>query len=189
MTPKRHQSTRSLEIIKENIIKLNKQKRVLQVLKRSCLVSLVMMFACEDPDFSTYGIIRAENRKGMQQALSGLVFQPGRTYTFGSSANSNGIRLATWFHQISPFCGFLGSGRFFCKQIVWCGLRFLVHCPICGCYWLEGVAISVSFNDSAGRSEWPSDVWNEACQGSNSGGEAQWNWNSSVTALGGISDG
>ena len=40
----------------------------------------------EDPDFSTYGIIRAENRKGMQEALSGLVFQPGRTYTFGSSA-------------------------------------------------------------------------------------------------------
>jgi len=37
----------------------------------------------DDPDFSTYGIIRAENRKGMQQALSGLVFQPGRTYTFG----------------------------------------------------------------------------------------------------------
>lgn len=36
-----------------------------------------------DPDFSTYGIIRAQNRKGMQEALNGLEFKPGRTFTFG----------------------------------------------------------------------------------------------------------
>ncbi|CAL1173791.1 unnamed protein product [Cladocopium goreaui] len=37
----------------------------------------------DDPDFSTYGIIRAQNRKGMQEALHGLEFKPGRTFTFG----------------------------------------------------------------------------------------------------------
>jgi len=36
-----------------------------------------------DPDFSTYGIVRAKDRKAMQQALSGLDFKPGRTFTFG----------------------------------------------------------------------------------------------------------
>lgn len=131
----KHQSRRSSEIIKENVIKMNKQK-LWRSLKK-------MMFGydvswSEDPDFSTYGIIRAENRKGMQEALSGLVFQPGRTYTFGSSAQATGLDF-NGFYMISPdFTRFhlsvaflVCSGRFFSEDVFdvvwgfWCIAQFV----------------------------------------------------------------
>ncbi|CAE7522295.1 Zfp36l1 [Symbiodinium necroappetens] len=37
----------------------------------------------QDPDFSSYGTIRALDRKRMQEVMQGLDFQPGKTFTFG----------------------------------------------------------------------------------------------------------
>ncbi|CAE7391264.1 Zfp36l1 [Symbiodinium sp. CCMP2456] len=39
--------------------------------------------ALNDPDFSSYGTVRALDRKRMQEVMQGLDFQPGRTFTFG----------------------------------------------------------------------------------------------------------
>eukprot|EP00931_Biecheleriopsis_adriatica_P118469 TRINITY_DN93873_c0_g1_i1.p1 TRINITY_DN93873_c0_g1~~TRINITY_DN93873_c0_g1_i1.p1 ORF type:complete len:385 (-),score=56.36 TRINITY_DN93873_c0_g1_i1:52-1206(-) len=36
-----------------------------------------------DPQFCSYGIIRAQDRKGMQEAIKDLKFRPGPTFTFG----------------------------------------------------------------------------------------------------------
>eukprot|EP00438_Fugacium_kawagutii_P031295 Skav201233 [mRNA] locus=scaffold4162:159047:180794:+ [translate_table: standard] len=50
----------------------------------------------DDPDFSSYGIIKAQNRKGMQEALQGLEFQPGRTYTFGFWCVAQAVDAIGW---------------------------------------------------------------------------------------------